>query len=106
MIYLVKSINKVCCHDDYDDEEYGDEDESIGEVASKPLKKGTWLLKRGFVHDPQDNVDENNQYHFILRGHVHHSMKNLLRLNTELCVSIMNGFIKSARCDCKAGLLG
>ena len=37
--YLVESINKVCCHDDYDDEEYGDEDESIGEVTSKPLKK-------------------------------------------------------------------
>ena len=50
--YLVESINKVCCHDDYDDEEYGDEDESIGEVTSKPLKKGTWLLKSGFVHDP------------------------------------------------------
>ena len=56
-------INKVCCHDDYDDEEYGDEDESIGEVTSRPLKKSTWLLKSGFVLDPQDNVDENN--HFI-----------------------------------------
>ena len=43
--YLVESINKVCCHDGYDDEEYGNEDESIGEVTSKPLKKGTWLLK-------------------------------------------------------------
>ena len=50
--YLVESINKVCCHDDYDDEEYGDEDESIGEVTLKALKKGTWLLKSGFVHDP------------------------------------------------------
>ena len=57
------------------------------------------------MHDPQDNVDENNQY-YILRGHVHHSMKNLLPLNTEVCVSIMSGFIKSARCDCKAGLVG
>ena len=27
--YLVESINKVCCHEDYDDEEYGDTDESI-----------------------------------------------------------------------------
>ena len=61
--YLVESINKVCCHDDYDDEEYGDEDESIGEVTSKALQKGTWLLKSGFVHDPQDNADENNQYY-------------------------------------------
>ena len=58
--YLVESINKVCCHDDYDDEEYGDEDESIEKVTSKPFKKGTWLLKNGFVHDPQDNEDENN----------------------------------------------
>ena len=60
---LAESINKVCCPDDYDDEEYGDEDESIGEVTSRPLKKGTWLLKSGFVLDPQDSVDENN--HFI-----------------------------------------
>ena len=50
--YLVESINKVCCHDDYDDEEYGDKGESIGEVTSRPLKKGTWLLKSGFVLDP------------------------------------------------------
>ena len=57
------------------------------------------------MHDPQDNVDENNQY-YILRGHVHHSMKNLLPLNTEVCVSIMSNFIKSARSDCKAGLVG
>ena len=72
---LVESI--ICIHDDYDDEEYGDEDESIEEITSKLLKKGSWLLKSGFVHDPQDNVDENNQY-YILRGHVHHSVKNLL----------------------------
>ena len=32
-------------------------------------------------------------------------MKNLLPLNSEVCVSIMSGFIKSARCDCKAGLV-
>ena len=25
------------------------------EVTSKPLKKGTWLLKSGFIHDPQDS---------------------------------------------------
>ena len=33
-------------------------------------------------------------------------MKNLLPLNTEVCVSIMSGFIKSARRDCKAGPVG
>ena len=60
--YIVESINKVCCHDDYGDEEYGDEGQSIGKVTSKPLKKRIWLLKSEFVlvHDPQDNVDENN----------------------------------------------
>ena len=31
--YFVSSINKVFCHDDYDDEEYGDGDESIGEFT-------------------------------------------------------------------------
>ena len=50
--YLIESINKVCCHDDYDDEEYGNEDKSKREVKSKPLKKDIWLLKSGFVHDP------------------------------------------------------
>ena len=34
-------------------------------------------------------------------------MRNLqLPLNTEVCVSIMSGFVKSGRCDCKAGLVG
>ena len=33
-------------------------------------------------------------------------MKNLLPLNTEVCVCIMSHFIKSARCDRKAGLIG
>ena len=75
--YLVEAIKKVCCHDDLDDEEYDDKDENIGEGTSKLLKKGTWLLKSGSVHDPQQNLDENNNY-YILRGHVHHSMKNLL----------------------------
>ena len=103
--YFVESINKVCCHDYYDDEVYGDKDQSVGEVTSKSLKKGTWLLKSRFVLEPQDNVNENDQY-YILRGYVHHSMKNLLPLNNEVCVSIMSGFIKSAKCDCKADLAG
>ena len=42
----------------------------------------------------------------IFRGHVHHAVKNLLPLNTEACVTIMSGFIKSARYDCKDGLVG
>ena len=51
-------------------------------------------------------MDESNQYN-ILRGlHVNHSMKNLLPLNTEVCVSIMSGFIKRVRWDCKADLVG
>ena len=75
------------------------------EVTSKLLKKGTWLLKSGFIHDPQDSLDENNKY-YILRRHVHHSIKDLFPLNTEACVSIISGFIKSARCDCKADLVG
>ena len=43
--YLVESINKVCRHDDYDYEEYGDEDESIGEVTSVPFRLVTqkWI---------------------------------------------------------------
>ena len=100
--YLVESINKTSCHNDYDDEEYGGEDESIGEVTSKSLKKGTWSLKSGYLHD---NADENNQC-YILRRQFQHSMKNLPSLNTKVCVSIMSGFVKIARCDCKAGLVG
>ena len=44
--YHVESINKVCFHDDYDDEEHGDKDKCIGEVTSKPLKKGTCPHKK------------------------------------------------------------
>ena len=69
------------------------------------MKRGTWLLKSGFVHDSQDNVDEKNQY-YILKGYVCHSVKSLLPINAEVCVNIMSGFIKSAGCDCKAGLVG
>ena len=32
-------------------------------------------------------------------------MKNFLLLNTEACVSIISGFVKSARWDCKAGMV-
>ena len=45
--------------------ESDDEDECIENqetVTSKPLKKGVYLLKGGFVHDSQDNVDTNGQY--------------------------------------------
>ena len=104
--YLVESINKVCCHDDYDNEEYGNEDESIGEVTSKPLKKGTWLLKVDLCITHRTMWMKIINIIYILRGHVHHSLKNLLPLNTEVCVSIMSGFIKSTRCGCKAGLVG
>ena len=33
--YLVELINKTCCHDDYDDEGCGNEDEITEEVTSK-----------------------------------------------------------------------
>ena len=33
-------------------------------------------------------------------------MKNVLSLDTEVYVSIKSGFIKSARCGCKAALVG
>ena len=33
-------------------------------------------------------------------------MKNLFSLNTEVCVSIMSGFVKRASSGCKAGLVG
>ena len=83
--------------------ESDDEDECIESqetVTSKPLKKGVYLLKGGFVHDSQDNVDTNGQY-CIIREDIHHSMKPKLPLNAEVYISNINGYVKSGKFDCR-----
>ena len=70
------------------------------------MKKGTWLLKSGFVHDPRRkmwmkiiNIIERKCSPF-------NEKFTSFILNTEVCVSIMSSFIKSARWDWKDGLVG
>ena len=71
--------------------ESNDEDEcseSQGKVTSKPLKKAVTLLKSGFVHDSQNNMETNGKYHIIIRTHFHHSVKAQLPLTAEVYICI------------------
>ena len=102
--YLVESVSDL--YVDVSDsvaKESDDEDEcseSEGTATSKPLKKRVYLLKSGFVHDSEDNMDINGQY-YIIRAHVHHSMKAQLPLNAEVYISNISGYVKSGKCDCR-----
>ena len=72
-------------------------------VTAKPLKKGRGLLNSGFVENVEDNVTNSGDY--VLRGHVHHSLKNLLPLSVAVVSSGCSGNIKKALCTCKASSL-
>ena len=74
--------------------------EDFVDCMAKPLKKGRNLLTSGFVDNVQDNTTNSSDY--VLRGHVHHSMKNLLALSVTVVISGCSGNIKKALCTCKA----
>ena len=75
--------------------------EDFVDCTAKPLKKGRNLLNSGFVENVQDNTTNSGDY--VLRGHVHHSMKNLLPLSVgRVVISGCSGSIKKALCTCKA----
>ena len=38
------------------------------------------------MHDSQDNMDTNGEY-YIVRAHIHHSIKGKLPLNAEVYIS-------------------
>ena len=52
------------------------------------------------LENVQDNITNSGDY--VLRGHVHHSMKNLLPLSVTVIISGASGNIKKAVCTCKA----
>ena len=100
--YLIEFVNDVYV-DVSVTKESDDEDEcsgSQGTVTSKALKKAMYLLKSGFVHNSQDNMDTNGQC-YMIRAHVHHSMKAQLSLNAEVYISNISGYVKSGKCDCR-----
>ena len=75
--------------------------EDFVDCTAKPLKKGRNLLNSGFVENVQDYTTNSGDY--VLRGHVHHSMKNLLPLlSVTVVTSGCSGNIKKALCTCKA----
>ena len=69
-------------------------------VTARPLKKGQNLLASNFVENVQDNLLPNGGY--LLRSHVHHSMKKLVPLNVTVILSGQSGGIKKCSCSCKA----
>ena len=91
--YLVESIQPN--HQDSDTE-----DISTDTVTARPLKKGQNLLASNFVENVQDNLLPNGDY--LLRSHVHHSMKKLVPLNVTVILSGQSGGIKKCSCSCKA----
>ena len=102
--YLVESVASaanIIDTSDSDDDQYN----TCDTVTAKPLKKGRNLLKSGFIENLQDNFDEVKQ-EFYVRAHVQHSMKNMLPLNVFVVISNVSGYVKTAKCDCKASALG
>ena len=73
-------------------------------MTAKPLKKGRALLESGFIESIQDNMSPKGDY--VLRAHVHHSMKNLLPLNVTVIISSTSGNLKNCTCSCKASASG
>ena len=92
--YLIETVQNECI--DSDNEELRCDDT----VTAKPLKKGRNLLESKFVENVQDNTLPNGDY--VLRAHVHHSMKKLLPLNVSIVLSGASGSIKNCSCSCKA----
>ena len=96
--YLVESINAEMINDE--DEGYEGSDDSTG----KPLRKGRLILSSDFVVNIQDNTMLNGDY--LLRVHVHHSMKNTTPLNVCVHISLTSGSVKKCTCTCAASALG
>ena len=73
-------------------------------VTAKPLRKGSWLVRSGFLENMEDCGTNEN---YFLRGHVHHFMKAEKPLRVLLVVlSKITGFVKFTQCDCRAAALG
>ena len=101
--YLVESLASAA--NIYDS---GDDDDDLystcDTVTEKPLRKGRDLLKSENVHRTEDNFDESKQ-EYMLRSHVHHSMKGEDPLNTYIVISNVSGSVKRAGCDCRASAI-
>ena len=90
--YLVESISNIILDEKAGSCESSDEDFE-DTVTEKPLKKGESLFKSEFIEDVHDNETVNE---YILRAHVHHSMKNDLPLEVYITFSKATGFVKKA----------
>ena len=97
--YLVESVDGVYSSDEDEDYTEGEDDTTETVATAKPLRKGRWLKKSGFVENVQDGLTETGDY--LLRAHVHHSMKSLLPLHVYVVVSGMSGNIRKCQCSCR-----
>ena len=104
--YITESVNHLFLpnsgtldQDENLDDNIDDEDT----VTAKPLRKGYWLVRSGFLENIEDCLTNEN---YFLRGHVHHSMKAEKPLKVILVLSSIPGFVKFTQCDCRAAALG
>ncbi|XP_066922319.1 uncharacterized protein [Clytia hemisphaerica] len=101
---LVESVASAAGIQDSSDSD-GDLYSTCDTVTAKPFRKGRNLLKGENVVDTQDNFDEPKQ-EYMLRTHVHHSMKAELPLNVFVIVSNVSGNVKRTGCDSRASEIG
>lgn len=81
--YLVESVDHLL-------ETEGDNDDFAEDtVTAKPLRKGRNLLESNFIENLQ-NVDDDS--HYFVRAHVHHSMKSDLPLQVFVSLSKASGY--------------
>ena len=104
--YIIESVNNIFLpnsgtfdQDENLDHNIDDEDT----VTAKPLRKGRWLVRSGFLENMEDCRTNEN---YFLRGRVHHSMKAEKPLKVIVVLSSITGFVKFTQCDCRAAALG
>ena len=95
--YLVESVDGIYSSDE--SEEDTTELPSEDTATAKPLRKGGLLKTSEFIEHVQDGLSESGNY--LLRAHVHHSMKRLLPLKVGVLISGASGSILTCECTCR-----
>ena len=92
--YITESVNHLFLpnsgtldQDENLDDNIDDEDT----VTAKTLRKGSWLVRSGFLENIEDCRTNEN---YFSRGHVHQSMKAEKLLKVIVILNSITGFVK------------